>query len=57
MSFVSCPVKKSIEVIHFHIKSRDVQDLFFVQVTFEKCTTNFNFENGEAAMKTATTNL
>ena len=34
-----------------------LQGLVFVQVKFEKCTTNFYFENGEVGIKTAIANL
>ena len=39
------------------LKSRCVQGLAFVQITFEKCTTNFYFENGKVGIKMATVNL
>ena len=44
-------------LIHFHIKSKSVQGLVFVQITFEKYTTNFYFENSEVGIKTAMANL
>ena len=44
------------KVIHFHIKSRSVPDLAFMQRAFEKCTRNFYFENGEVGLKRATAN-
>ena len=40
-------MKENVEVIHFHIKSRGVQGLVFVQITFKNCTLNFYFENSE----------
>ena len=52
LPFVSCHMKDNVEVIHFYIKRRGMQGLVFVQITFEKCTTNFYFENGEVDMKT-----
>ena len=50
-------MKDNVKEIHFHIKCRDVQGLVFDQITFEKCTTNFYFENGEVGFKTAIANL
>ena len=38
-------MKDNAEMIHFHIRSRGVQDLVFVQITFEKCSTKFCFKN------------
>ena len=49
-------MKDNVEVIHFHIKSKGVQGLVLVQITFEKYTTNFYFENGEVDIKTAIAN-
>ena len=40
LSFDSCYMKDNVEVIHFHVKSRAVQSLLFVQIKFEKWTTN-----------------
>ena len=57
LSFVSCHMKDNVEVIHFHIQSRGVQGLAFVQITFEKCIRNFYFENGNASIKTSIVNL
>ena len=39
------------------MKSRGVQGLVFVQITFEKGITNFYFNNGVVAIKMATANL
>ena len=50
-------MKNNIEVIQFDIKSWGVQGLVIVQVTFEKCTISFNFENGEAGIKTTIADL
>ena len=50
-------MKDNFEVIHFYIKCGDIQGLVFVQITFEKCTTNPYFENGEVDIKTTTGNL
>ena len=47
MSFVSSHMEDNVEVIHFHIKSRDVQGLVFVQITFEKCNANLYSENAQ----------
>ena len=44
-------------MIHFLIKGSGVQDLVFVKITFEKCTTNFYFENSEDTIKTTIANL
>ena len=41
----------------YHIKSRDVQDLVFMQITFENCTLNFYFENSEIGIKKTIANL
>ena len=49
-------MKDNVKVILFHIKSRDVQGLVFVQITFEKCTTNLFFEDGKVSIETTTTN-
>ena len=38
-------------------KSRGVQGLVFVEITFEKCTTNFYYENGEVGTTMAIDNL
>ena len=50
-------MEENVEVIHFHIKSRGVQGLVFVQITYEKCTTNFYFENSKFGIKTTNGNL
>ena len=47
----------NVEVIQFHIKSRDVLGLVFVQITFEKCTTNLSFENKEVGIDKTVGNL
>ena len=54
--FVSSHLKDNFEVIHFHKKSRGAQGLIIVQM-FEKCTTNFYFENGKSGMKTTIINF
>ena len=51
ISFVSCLMKDNVKVIHFHIKSRSLQDLIFVQISFENYSTNFYFENAEVGIK------
>ena len=56
LPFVSWHMKDNVKVILFHIKSRDVQGLAFVQITFEKCTTNLFFEDGKVSIETTTTN-
>ena len=57
LSFLSSHIKDYVEVIHSHIKSRSVQGLLFVKITFKKCTTNFYFENGKVGIKTTIVNL
>ena len=49
-------MKDNVEVIHFDIKVRDVQGLLFVQITFDKCTTNIYFENSKVGLKTTSAN-
>ena len=51
MPFFLSNVKDNVEVIHFHIKSRGSQGHVFVQITFENCTLNLYFENGEICIK------
>ena len=46
-------MKDNVEVIYFRIKSKGVQGLIFFQITFEKCNTNFYFQNREVGTKTA----
>ena len=53
LPFVLCHMEDNDEVIPFHIKDRCVQALVFVKITFEKCTTNLCFKNGEVGIKTA----
>ena len=57
LPFVSSHMKDSVEVILFQIKSRGVQGLVFVQITYEKCTTNFRFENGEISLIAINSNI
>ena len=38
-------------MIHFHIKSRGVKGLVFVQITVENYTTDFCFESSEVETK------
>ena len=42
--------RNNVEVIHFHLKCVGVQGLIFVQIEFEKGTSNFYFENGEVGI-------
>ena len=49
--FFSSNMKDDVEVIHFHVKSSGVQDLIFVQITFENCHLNFYFENSALGIK------
>ena len=57
LSFFSSKMKDNVEVIHFHVKSRCVQDLVFVQITFENCLLNFYFENSGIVIKKTILNL
>ena len=50
-------MKGNVELIRFHVKSRGVQDLVFVQITFEYCILNFHFENSEIDLKKTIANL
>ena len=50
-------MKDTVEVIHFDIKVRDVPSFLFVQITFDKCTTNIYFENGKVGLKTTIANF
>ena len=50
-------MKDNVKVIHFHIDSRGVQGLVFVQITFEKFATSFYFENGKFGIKATIGNL
>ena len=55
--FVSWHMKDSLEVIHFHVKSRGTQGLVFVQITFARCTINFYFEKDKVDIKTTIADL
>ena len=46
-SFIPLLKKDNVKVIDFHLKRRGAQGLVFVLIRFEKCTTNFIFENDE----------
>ena len=50
-------MKDNAEVFHFHIKRMGVQGHVFVSITFENCTLNFYFENGEFGTKKTVANL
>ena len=50
-------MKDKVQAIDFHIKIRGVQGLVFVQIMFEKCTTNVSFEKGEVGIKTTIANF
>ena len=56
LPFFSSNIKDNLDVIHFHINSRGLQDHVFVQITFENCTLNFYFENGEIVIKKQSSN-
>ena len=47
LPFVSYRVKDNVEVNH-GIRKRGAQGLVFVQITLEKCTANFYFENSKS---------
>ena len=49
--FFSKHMKDNVEVVQFHIKIRDVQCLFFVEITFENCALNFYFQNSKSGIK------
>ena len=57
LPFFSSNMKDNIEMVHFHIKRRGVQGHVFVPITFENCTLNFYFENGEFDIKKTIANL
>ena len=57
LSFFSSNMKVNLEVSLFHMKSRGVQGLVFVQITFENCTLNFYFENSEIGKNKTVVNL
>ena len=50
-------MKDNVGVIHFQIKVRGREGLVFVQITCEKCTKNFYFENDEVDIKKTIANL
>ena len=50
-------MKDNVGVIHFQIKVRGREGFVFVQITCEKCTKNFYFENGEVDIKKTIANL
>ena len=52
-----CHMKDNVKVINFKIKSKGVQDFGFIQITFEKHTTNFHFENNGVGIKMTIVNL
>ena len=55
--FFSSNIKDNVKNIHFHVKRRGVQGQDFVPITFENCTLNFYFENGEFGIKKTIANL
>ena len=57
LPFFSSNIKDNVENIHFHVKRRGVQGQVFVPITFENCTLNFYFENGEFGIKKTIANL
>ena len=50
-------MKDNVEGIQFYIKSRGVQDLVLMEITFEKSTRNFYFENDKVGIRTVIANL
>ena len=57
LKFVLCHMKDNVKVIHFHIEGRGVEGVVFVQITFEKYTTNFYFQSSQVGIKTKIANL
>ena len=51
------PGIKSLPFVSCHMKSKGVQGLILVEITFEKYTTNFYFENDKYSIKTTIANL
>ena len=51
------PAIKTLPFVICHMKSRGVQGLILVEITFEKYTTNFYFENDKVSTKTTIANL
>ena len=52
LPFLLSHMKDNVEVINFHINNTGAQGLGLVQITFEKCTTNFRFGSGKINIKT-----
>ena len=51
-------MKDNVEVIHFQMKMLGRASLFFFRkMTFEMCTTNFHYDNGEVDKKATISNL
>ena len=50
-------MKDNVEGIQFYTKIRGVQDLVLMEITFEKSTRNFYFENDKVGIRTAIANL
>ena len=50
-------MKENVNLILFHIKSRGVQGLAIVQITYEKFDTNSHFKNGEVTIEATATKL
>ena len=57
LPFVSFHMKENVNLILFHIKSRGVQGLAIVQITYEKFDTNSYFKNGEVTIEATATKL
>ena len=57
LPFFSSNMKDNAKMIHFLIKRMGVQGHVFVPITFENCTLNFYFENGEFGTKKTIANL
>ena len=50
-------MKENVNLILFHMKSRGVQGLAIVQITYEKFDTNSYFKNGEVTIEATATKL
>ena len=51
LPFVPCHIEDNV------IKTKSVEELIFVQITFEECMANVCFENGKVGIKTTIANL
>ena len=51
LAFVLCHIGDNV------MKTKSVEELIFVQITFEECMANVCFENGKVGIKTTIANL